>query len=125
MSVPLKKLITQGNPEEVGDRYDEDSETSEKAGTRADKLSMWRMGKTQELLRSFRFVSIFGFSMILMASWETMLGCTFPPLLLLGHSQAYLEQDFRYRFDRWWDSRYDMDVPYCLGWLHLRQHLDG
>jgi hypothetical protein len=30
--------------------------------------------KVQEMRRNFRFVSIFGFSMILMASWETMLG---------------------------------------------------
>jgi hypothetical protein len=56
---------------------------SETQGTRADMLSMWRMGKTQELMRNFRFVSIFGFSMILMASWETMLGYTFLPATIL------------------------------------------
>lgn len=55
---------------------------SETQGTRADMHSMWRMGKTQELLRNFRFVSIFGFSMILMASWETMLGYSRPIITL-------------------------------------------
>ncbi|KAJ4137166.1 hypothetical protein NW768_002747 [Fusarium equiseti] len=42
----------------------------EKKGTAADRLDMYRMGKTQDLTRNFRFLSIFGFSMILMASWE-------------------------------------------------------
>ncbi|EXJ73243.1 uncharacterized protein A1O5_03003 [Cladophialophora psammophila CBS 110553] len=46
----------------------------EKKGTADDQKDMFRMGKHQELRRNFRFVSIFGFSMILMASWETMLG---------------------------------------------------
>ena len=82
MSASVEKHLTQDNPQEVEDRYEDVSETSEKAGTRADRLSMWRMGKTQELLRNFRFVSIFGFSMILMASWETMLGYTLTALLL-------------------------------------------
>ncbi|KAK5207732.1 hypothetical protein LTR99_010850 [Exophiala xenobiotica] len=47
---------------------------AEKKGTHDDQRDMFRMGKAQELRRNFRFVSIFGFSMILMASWETMLG---------------------------------------------------
>ena len=57
---------------------------SEKKGTPDDQKDMHRMGKTQELRRNFRFVSIFGYSMILMATWETVLtlvvhrgGCTF------------------------------------------------
>lgn len=53
---------------------DIDSEVSEKKGTTADRHAMWRMGKVQQFRRNFRFLSIFGFSMILMASWETMLG---------------------------------------------------
>ncbi|KAF2656678.1 amino acid transporter [Lophiostoma macrostomum CBS 122681] len=63
-----------------GERYDidvtgeDDSQVHEKKGTSADRHAMWRMGKVQEMRRNFRFVSIFGFSMILMASWETMLG---------------------------------------------------
>lgn len=44
---------------------------SEKKGTPEDQKDMQRMGKMQELRRNFRFVSIFGYSMILMATWET------------------------------------------------------
>jgi choline transport protein len=51
----------------------EDAVVSEKKGTPEDQKDMYRMGKTQELRRNFRFVSIFGYSMILMATWETVL----------------------------------------------------
>ncbi|KAH8725675.1 amino acid permease-domain-containing protein [Phaeosphaeriaceae sp. PMI808] len=53
---------------------------SEKKGTREDQKDMHRMGKTQELRRNFRFVSIFGYSMILMATWETVLTTLIIPL---------------------------------------------
>lgn len=43
------------------------------AGTGLDKKDMYRMGKTQELHRNFRFMSIFGFTMVLMATWEAQL----------------------------------------------------
>ncbi|KAH6625722.1 amino acid/polyamine transporter I [Boeremia exigua] len=43
-------------------------------GTAADRDAMHRMGKVQEMRRNFRFVSVWAFSMILMSSWETMLG---------------------------------------------------
>jgi choline transport protein len=46
---------------------------SEKKGTDGDQRDMYRMGKQQELRRNFRFVSIFGYSMVLMATWETIL----------------------------------------------------
>lgn len=39
-------------------------------GTAADRADMFRLGKTQELRRNFRFLTIFGFSMILMCTWE-------------------------------------------------------
>ena len=42
----------------------------EKKGTSEDRKDMYRMGKVQELRRNFRFVSIFGYSMILMSTWE-------------------------------------------------------
>ncbi|KAH7030603.1 amino acid/polyamine transporter I [Microdochium trichocladiopsis] len=45
----------------------------EKQGNSMDRANMYRMGKVQEMRRNFRFVSIFGFSMILMASWEAAL----------------------------------------------------
>ena len=56
---------------------DTDSEVSEKKGTSADRAAMWRMGKVQQFRRNFRFLSIFGFSMVLMSSWETILGYVF------------------------------------------------
>lgn len=62
----------------VSEEYPVDSENanlpSEKAGNKADQRDMWRMGKAQEMRRNFRFVSIFGFTMLVMCSWETMLG---------------------------------------------------
>jgi choline transport protein len=45
----------------------------DKGSTARDQRDMYRMGKQQELRRNFRFVSIFGYSMVLMATWETML----------------------------------------------------
>ncbi|KAF2402027.1 amino acid transporter [Trichodelitschia bisporula] len=47
---------------------------SERFGTAADRMDMYRMGKTQKLRRNFGFLSIFGFSMILLSTWETQLG---------------------------------------------------
>ncbi|KAK7957323.1 uncharacterized protein PG986_006545 [Apiospora aurea] len=43
-------------------------------GNAQDRRDMTRMGKTQELKRNFRFISIFGFTMILMQSWEAIFG---------------------------------------------------
>jgi hypothetical protein len=51
----------------------EDVVVSKKKGTPDDQRDMHRMGKKQELRRNFGFVSIFGYSMILMATWETAL----------------------------------------------------
>jgi hypothetical protein len=51
----------------------QDDVVSEKKGTVRDQKDMYRMGKQQELRRNFRFVSIFGYSMVLMATWETIL----------------------------------------------------
>lgn len=47
----------------------------EKRGTEVDQRDMRRMGKSQELRRNFRFVTIFGFMMVLMATWEAQLEC--------------------------------------------------
>lgn len=44
-----------------------------KGGTSTDKDDMRRMGRTQELRRSFKFVSIVGFVTILQATWECVL----------------------------------------------------
>ncbi|KAH7124297.1 amino acid/polyamine transporter I [Dactylonectria macrodidyma] len=48
----------------------ESDHVDEIKGNAADRADMYRMGKTQGMRRNFRFLSIFGFSMILMASWE-------------------------------------------------------
>lgn len=60
----------------VAQPHDSESQrdvVSEKRGTAGDQQDMYRMGKQQELRRNFRFVSIFGYSMVLMATWETIL----------------------------------------------------
>lgn len=43
-------------------------------GSTRDTLDMERMGKQQTLRRNFTFISIFGFSLILMSTWEIQLG---------------------------------------------------
>jgi choline transport protein len=50
--------------------------THQKAGTEKDRSDMHRMGKTQELRRNFSFIPTFGFSAVLMISWEAMLNAT-------------------------------------------------
>jgi hypothetical protein len=57
----------------------------EKKGTAQDQHDMTRMGKAQQLRRNFRFVTIFGFTMNLMATWEGML-VLLPPLQV--HAQV-------------------------------------
>lgn len=73
----MSDVKEQFQPEAVIQRRDSESQEdvvlSEKKGTPDDQKDMWRMGKVQELRRNFRFVSIFGYSMILMATWETIL----------------------------------------------------
>ncbi|XPT02469.1 hypothetical protein M3J09_011587 [Ascochyta lentis] len=49
-------------------------------GTKKDQVDMHRMGKVQELRRNFKFWSIFGYSMILMATWENTLTTLIIPL---------------------------------------------
>ena len=65
-----------------------DAVVAEKKGTQEDQRDMQRMGKTQEFRRNFRFVSIFGYSMILMATWETGLTTLGIPLLNGGTGGA-------------------------------------
>ncbi|KAI0126747.1 amino acid/polyamine transporter I [Xylariales sp. AK1849] len=61
------------NVEDVPAISASDVDMDAKAGNAQDRRDMLRMGKTQELRRSFSFVSIFGFSMILQQSWEASL----------------------------------------------------
>jgi choline transport protein len=77
----------------AAERCDTDSQragvVSNRRGTTRDQHDMRRMGKQQELRRNFRFVSIFGYSMVLMATWETMLTYVYlQPLLTLPDDWA-------------------------------------
>ncbi|KAK5687105.1 hypothetical protein LTS10_001242 [Elasticomyces elasticus] len=44
-----------------------------KRGTAVDQLDMQRVGKVQELRRNFRFISVLGFTAVLMCTWEAIL----------------------------------------------------
>lgn len=74
VDVPKTAVVYDDETSEPVPLLDDAPEASRKNGTRSDVLSMWRLGKKQEFLRNFKFISIFGFSMILMSSWEIMLG---------------------------------------------------
>lgn len=67
-------VIQGGNTESDGCTPTEDL-VEKKNGNQDDRAAMWRMGKTQELRRDFSGIAIFGFTMILVASWETTLMC--------------------------------------------------
>jgi choline transport protein len=44
-----------------------------KGATSEDARDMLRMGKTQETRRNFRSITILGFSLVILSSWETVL----------------------------------------------------
>jgi hypothetical protein len=46
---------------------------SEKDGTTADRHDMIRMGKRQETRRNFRQITILGFGMLVLSTWEAIL----------------------------------------------------
>lgn len=46
---------------------------SEKEGTTADVHDMARMGKRQETRRNFRHITILGFCMVILSTWEAIL----------------------------------------------------
>ncbi|KAK4574910.1 hypothetical protein LTR86_000759 [Recurvomyces mirabilis] len=70
-SIEKSATISDAAPR-AGDSFEDDSHIVKK-GTSADQLDMRRMGKVQEVRRDFRTVSMFGFSLILMCSWEGIL----------------------------------------------------
>ncbi|KAA6414477.1 MAG: amino acid transporter [Lasallia pustulata] len=49
---------------------------TEKVGTSRDQRDMARLGKKQEFTRNFEFLSILGFTCILMSTWETQLAAS-------------------------------------------------
>jgi choline transport protein len=58
-------------------RYYEEGEpnvlAAEKGATTDDARDMLRMGKTQETRRNFRSVTILGFCMVILSTWEAVL----------------------------------------------------
>jgi choline transport protein len=52
---------------------DENILISEKEGTVADQRDMQRMGKRQETRRNFRHLTILGFTMVILSTWEAQL----------------------------------------------------
>lgn len=50
-----------------------DTSVSRKGGTVSDTLDMLRMGKKQETRRNFKHVTILGFCMVILSTWEAIL----------------------------------------------------
>ncbi|ROV92971.1 hypothetical protein VMCG_08993 [Cytospora schulzeri] len=98
---------------DVGNNY------NEKEGTADDRADMFRLGKVQELRRNFRFLSMFGFSMILVASWETTL-----MVAAVGLTWA-LVQNYRapttggqyHWISEFAPRRFQKFISYLMGWL--------
>ncbi|KAL2423477.1 putative amino-acid permease PB24D3.02c [Exophiala dermatitidis] len=55
------------------DDQEDDVVVDDRIGTLADRKAMARLGKEQVFKRNFSFVSIFGFALIIMNTWETIL----------------------------------------------------
>ncbi|KAK3671369.1 hypothetical protein LTR78_008830 [Recurvomyces mirabilis] len=72
MASTEKSATTSDAAPRAGDSFEDDSHIVKK-GASADQLDMRKMGKVQEVRRDFRTVSMFGFSLILMCSWEGIL----------------------------------------------------
>ncbi|KAE9986092.1 hypothetical protein BLS_000025 [Venturia inaequalis] len=75
------------------------SDAPEMLGTNRDQKDMYRMGK-----RNFSFWSIFGFSMILLSTWETQLGAP------TAGGQYHWVSEFA-------PPRYQRFLSYIVGWL--------
>ena len=69
--VSLQSVLAEGGVETTPGHEEE------KKGTNYDQRDMVRMGKMQQTRRNFRFLSIFGFTMVLMATWEAQFSASF------------------------------------------------
>ncbi|EXJ77510.1 hypothetical protein A1O3_09737 [Capronia epimyces CBS 606.96] len=72
MSKPTE--LTTLDHEAYGESASDEVVLGEKQGTSKDVEDMRRMGKEQLFKRNFGFLSIFGFAMILMNTWQALLG---------------------------------------------------
>ncbi|KKY37784.1 putative gaba-specific permease [Diaporthe ampelina] len=102
MDAVEKKLVTDKVASINHDSTSEDADG--KTGTAEDRADMLRMGKVQELRRNFRFVSIWAFSMILVASWECSL------VAPTTGGQYHWVSEFSPR-------KYQKFLSYLMGWL--------
>ncbi|KAJ4387736.1 hypothetical protein N0V93_008336 [Gnomoniopsis smithogilvyi] len=57
-------------------QLDSEKSSDGSRGNASDRADMYRMGKVQELRRDFSSITIFGFTMLLIASWEAVLACS-------------------------------------------------
>ena len=64
--------------EDDGDAIDDVSGLRIEGFTKRDQKDMRRMGKNQELMRNFRRLSSFSFTVMLTATWEYILMCAVP-----------------------------------------------
>jgi len=62
-----------GEPQDLFNDHGLDHNVAEKDATTADAHDMHRMGKTQETRRNFRSITILGFCIVLLSTWETIL----------------------------------------------------
>ncbi|KAK4976937.1 hypothetical protein LTR42_002983 [Elasticomyces elasticus] len=93
---------------DVGLPYDAGGSGDAVKGSSADdQRDMARMGKDQEVRRDFRTVSMFGFSMILMCSWEGILSTA---AIGLGNGGSAGVSEFA-------SPRYQRFLSYVVGWL--------
>ena len=66
--------------------FDHDDYSEDGSSTEADLSNMHRMGKSQELVRHFRFLSIAAFTALATAAWEIGLFLLTPGLVDGGRS---------------------------------------
>ena len=74
-------MSTEGGPESPANGSEMETKKDSMKGTAKDEQEMERLGRTQQLNRNFRFISILGFSSTAMSTWEIVLSYVlFAPL---------------------------------------------
>ena len=76
----MKPVGGQPQIEELNETENEGPGPERMGGTAEDKKDMYRLNKAQELQRNFRFLSIFGYSLILGNGWVIALIAAIIPL---------------------------------------------
>lgn len=90
MALGEKSTVTiqpESRPEDVEDAsIPSDSPAGGRVGNTHDRYDMHRMGKKQELRRTFKFVSLIAFISVLQATWESTLEASYIGLLNGGRA---------------------------------------